>query len=126
MTEHTYRFGATPDDRCPLCQSRDCDHRGYSRRYIRFVKAHKEAFEAAYLDGNAQAARNELDRLEREFRTLPPRHDCSCYGHHCHECGRLARQRVDRPSAVEIGRSRSVIPPSPSAMMLDIEAGYAA
>lgn len=119
MMEHSF------SRECGLCQG-GCDHARYSKHYIRFVKAHMEAFEAAYLDGNSQAARSELERLEREYRTLPPRHDCSCYGHHCMECGKIARQRVDAPARVEIGRTGMVNPPTPMVLMLDLGSGYAA
>lgn len=131
MTEHTYRFGATPDDRCALCESRDCDHRSYSKAYVRFVQAHREAFDAAYLDGNAQASRNELERLEREWKTMLPRHDCTCRPEHCYECGRIAqkrREKVDGFSedvAIEIGRTSPVHAPMPMALLLDVNAGYA-
>ena len=110
-----------------MCQSRDCDHRSYSKRYVRFVKAHQEAFDAAYLDGNGQAARGELERLEREYRTLLPRHDCTCVASHCWECGRLARQRVNQDSstAVEIGRTAPSYRPTPMVLLLDVNAGYA-
>lgn len=103
------------------------DHTGYSRRYLSFVAAHREAFDAAYLDGNPQASRPEMERLSREFETLPPRHSCSCWPAHCVECARLARTRVNAPTAVEIGRSGNrAHPPMPLTVCLDIEGGYAA
>lgn len=103
------------------------DHVTYSRRYLRFVEAHREAFDAAYLDGNPQAARNELDRLAREYQTMPPRHVCTCWPAHCAECNRLAQSNVTAPSAVEIGRSSNRgHPPTPNTTMLDINSGYAA
>lgn len=102
------------------------DHAGYSRRYLDFIKSHRDAFDAAYLDGNAQASRNELERLGREYQTLPPRHSCSCWPTHCLECARLARSRVTAPSAVEIGRSKGAraYAPMPMPTMLDLNAGY--
>ena len=109
------------------------EHRGYRPGYVRFVRAHQEAFEAAYLDGNGQAARNELERLRREFETLPPLHDCTCWCPNerrgwpaCVECRRI-RDRVQyRDIAVEIGRTSPVEAPMPMVTMLDVEGGYAA
>lgn len=129
---HTFRLGSTRDDRCPLCESRDCDHRTYSKRYVAFVRAHWEAFQAAYLDGNAQASRPEMERLSREYRTLPPRHVCSCWcpserrgGPPCVECKRLRSSSVRQDVAVEIGRTAMVHPPTPLVTCLDLESGYA-
>lgn len=103
------------------------DHVRYSNRYLRFVQAHREAYDAGYLDGNPQAAANELERLDREYQTLPPRHVCTCWPSHCAECLRMSKQRVDAPSAVEIGRSgHRPHPPMPSPLLLDINAGYTA
>lgn len=102
------------------------DHQGYSQRYLAFLERHRDVFDAAYLDGNPQAARNELERLHREYETLPPRHSCSCWPTHCAECARLARTRVTAPSAVEIGRSKGsrAHPPMPMPVMLDLNGGY--
>lgn len=121
VLRHTY--SRQSGNECPICGGA-CLHSVYSKRYVRFVQAHHEAYEAAYLDGNPQTARNELERLEREFRTLPPRHECSCYGHHCMECAKIQRNRVDAPTRVEIGRTHMVNPPTPMVTMLDIAGGY--
>jgi hypothetical protein len=111
---------------CLICGDgvSDCPHSGYSPRRIAFVKAHLEAYRSAYLNPNRAAASNELARLEVEFKTLLPRHNCTCFGHHCYECGRLARQRVNAPAPVEIGRGSRVEPPMPSATMLDLERAF--
>lgn len=108
---------------------------GYSRRYIRFVQAHYEAFEAAYLAPSPQTARNELARLNREYQTLPPRHICTCARmnyrtgiteYHCLECRRASESlsRWDQPA--EFGRSGVPGSRTPLVVMLDMEAGYAA
>jgi hypothetical protein len=77
----------------------ECPHSGYSARRVRFLLAHRESLEAPYLNPSGAAASNELARLDREWRTLPPRHHCSCprmnprtgiTEHHCMECRRLA------------------------------------
>jgi hypothetical protein len=93
---HTY--GAD----CPNCgdgrSGTRCDLGGYSPRRVQFLLAHREALETAYLNPSGAAASNELARLEREWRTLPPRHSCSCprlnkrsgvIEYHCWECRRL-------------------------------------
>ena len=101
----------TFDNACPQCPGRGgqagkCDHSSYSRRRVRFMKAHMEAYDAAYLNPDPRSAKNEMERLDNEYRTLPPRHDCSCWPTHCAECAKLAQQRVQRDSstAVEAGR----------------------
>jgi hypothetical protein len=106
-----------------------CDLSGYSARRIRFILAHREAFNAAYLDPNLSAASNELERLSREYIELPPRHDCSCRCPNeqrgrprCMECVRVDAQRPNGPSVgVEIGRTSPVTAPMPATMMLDLE-----
>jgi hypothetical protein len=118
---------------CPVCgdgrSGTRCDLSTYSARRVRFVLAHREAFNAAYLNPDKRAASNELERLNREYATLPPRHDCSCmcpnvrHGRmRCHECQRLDEQRPKGPDvAVEIGRGAMVHPPTPSPEILDLE-----
>lgn len=111
------------------------DQRLYSKRYIAFVKAHREAFEAAYLAPSPQTTRNELERLSREYATLPPRHICTCWcsylrerttGNVCVDCRKRRANAVQHDIAVEIGRSSPVNAPMPLVTMLDLEAGYAA
>jgi hypothetical protein len=105
------------------------DLSGYSARRIRFILAHREAFNAAYLDPNVSAASHELERLSREYVTLPPRHDCSCRCPNeqrgrpqCMECVRLDAQRPNRPDVgVETGRTLPLIAPMPATLMLDLE-----
>ena len=91
--EHTYTKN------CPHCgdgrRGTICDLSGYSARRIRFILAHREAFNAAYLDPNLSAASNELERLSREYITLPPRHDCSC---------RCPNEQRGRPRCMECVR----------------------
>ena len=106
-----------------------CDLSGYTARRVRFILAHREAFNAAYLDPNRSAASNELERLSREYITLPPRHDCSCRCPNeqrgwprCMECARLDAQRPKWPGVgVAIGRTSPVNAPMPSTLMLDLE-----
>lgn len=132
MSEHTH------NQACILCPGKDgrpgrCDHDGYSKRYVRFLLAHREAFETAYLAGNG-SSRNELERLRREYETLPPRHVCTCIQtnqrtgireYHCLECRRLGEAIPRQDIAVEIGRSGSIEAPMPMVNMLDVNAGYA-
>lgn len=92
----------------------------YSERYIRFVLAHLEAFHAAYVGGDPAGASHELQRLAREYATLPSRHSCSCWGHHCLACRKLAEQRTRQDVAVEIGRGATINPPMPDALLLDL------
>jgi hypothetical protein len=91
-----------------------CDLSGYSARRIRFILAHRDAFNAAYLDPNLSAASNELERLSREYITLPHRPDCSCRCPNeqrgrprCMECVRLDAQRPSVPGARRGGSHRS-------------------
>ena len=86
---------------------------GYSPRFIRFVRLphHAEAFRAAYLDQSA-SSRNELERLHREYETLPPRHAGWCPGECPSErCGlsqpACARQRHFHMACVECRRLRA-------------------
>ena len=110
-----------------------CDLSGYTARRVRFILAHREAFNAAYLDPNRSAASNELERLSREYITLPPRHDCSCRCPNeqrgwprCMECARLDTQRPKGPAVgVAIGRTSPVNAPMPSTLMLDLERALA-
>ena len=111
------------------------DDRGYSHRYLSFVKAHWEAFEAAYYAPSPHTARNELSRLQREYQTLPPRHICTCARmnprtgiteHHCLECRRVSQQLNEEQLPPEIGRSGVPGPRVPLLVVLDLRAGYAA
>lgn len=109
------------------------DCQGYSRHYRAFVHVpwHLEAFEAAYLNPDVQAARNELERLQREFATLPPRHVCTCRCPQerpgwppCGECKRL-RESQRKLEPVEIGRhGPPAHAPVPLVLMLDVGAGF--
>lgn len=101
---------------------------GYSPRFIAFVRhpLHAEAYLAAYYDQSG-SSRNELERLSREYQTLPPRHVCSCRCPNeergwiaCSECKRLRAAAVNQPSAVEIGRSSPVEAPMPLVLELDL------
>ncbi len=123
-----HTFG--PD--CPDCgdgrSGTNCDLSGYTARRVRFILAHRAAYESAYLNPNRSAASSEQERLEREYRTLPPRHNCSCHcpferrGYpRCVECKRLDDQRPKGPDvAVSIGRTSHVHAPMPSPVMLDL------
>lgn len=103
---------------CPVCLD-SCDHVTYSRKFERFVRAHAEVYWAQQVDGDPRASQAERDRLDHEYRSLPPGHDCTCnlsacpsyrYGAACLECQRLSRQRaaaVDPPSHLEVGRHGS-------------------
>lgn len=124
---------------CLECQG-ECIHRKYSKRLLRFVTAHREAFETAYLAGSASSS-NEIVRLDAEYRTLPPRHDCTCwcryercdkpeqchrnrhYHYVCAECKRLREQRLQLDIAPEIGRGLPPGPTMPMILMLDFAAG---
>lgn len=130
MTEHS--LSRRRNEECSLCPGLDglpgaCDHSVYPRKYIRFMKAHAEAFTAAYLDGNSQASSNELERLSREYQTLPDRfHVCTCNPQHCKECLRMARTRPTGPDVgISVGKTQPVTPAMPSPAMLDVRAGYA-
>jgi hypothetical protein len=105
---------------------------GYGVRLVRFILAHREAFESAYLD-QSHSSSHELQRFEDEYRTLPPRHNCSCrcpneargWGP-CPECRRLAAQRATgRDIPLEMGRSPRVTAPMPSPIMLDLDRAIA-
>lgn len=112
------------------------EHRGYSRRWLRFLlhPLHLEARVAAHYNPDKRAAANELARQLREFQTLPPRHDCSCRcpqqsyerGYPaCRECRKL-QESLRRQESVEMGRTGFINAPQPSAEMLDLISGYAA
>lgn len=110
---------------CPICGDGSggvrCDLNVYSAKEIRFIRRHAEAYRAAYLDPGHGASSNERRRLEAELRTLPARHDCTCWPSHCAECKRLDDQRSKGSDAgVEIGRSSMVYAPMPSTTMLDL------
>jgi hypothetical protein len=100
---------------------------GYSPRRVRFILAHREAYEVAYLNPGRGAASHEMERLEREYQTLPPRHSCTCrcpnevrgWGP-CPECKRLRDTSVRQDVGAEIGRTSKVNAPMPSPVMLDL------
>ena len=115
----------------------------YSGRWVRFVRLplHREAYEAAYLDQSG-SSRNELQRLRREYETLPPRHAGWCPGEcpaercsftqyecgkrrhfhsPCLECKRLRANVQYRDIGVEIGRSTPVEAPMPNVLQLDLQ-----
>lgn len=101
---------------------------GYSARFIRFVRVpwHAEAYRAAYLDQSG-SSRNELQRLAREYITLPPRHDCSCKCPNelrgypaCVECARLRAERVKQDIPAEFGRSSVPSSVVPMTLLLDL------
>jgi hypothetical protein len=139
-----HSFGQHTDDNptgiCTLCPGEHggpgpCDHAQYSRKRIRHILAHREAYTAAYLNPDPRAASNELIRLEAEYRTLPPHHSCSCqklnargvYVWDCLVCAQLdARRPRGLDVALEIGRTSLINPPLPLVAMLDLEAGYTA
>lgn len=127
------------------------DLSGYSAKWVRFVRMpmHAEAYEAAYVD-QSSASRNELERLRREYDTLPPRHSGWCVGEcpsercglgmaecakrrhfhsPCLECRRLRANIVYRDIGVEIGRAAGGRPddatPMPSPNQLDLERALA-
>jgi len=99
----------------------------YTARFIRFLRipAHAEAYQAAYLDQSGSSG-PELQRLHAEFRTLPPRHDCSC---RCpqesrnyppsHEC-KLLRQQRAIPTPPEYASRRPPDSTTPATLMLDL------
>lgn len=154
MAEHSF------DSECPACPGEHgrparCDHYRYSARYLRFIEKHLDVYQAAYLDGHAEAARNQLERLDRERRTLPPRHDCTCapwscryayvQQHKCEfpqerarcyycrraqacvECERIHDERPKgRDIGASIGRTSLVNAPIPSTDMLDVGRAQAA
>jgi hypothetical protein len=115
---------------CPLCEG-PCVHARYSARRIAFRAAHGDAYAAAYLDAGG-AASHELERLEREYRTLPPgRHLCTCrpqdcpywtaHGGACLECRRLHDERkgIKQDVGISIGRTELVNAPTPDVDRLD-------
>jgi hypothetical protein len=117
---------------CLMCGDTvsECPHSGYSARRVRFLLAHRESLEAAYLNASGAAASNELARLEREWRTLPPRHHCSCLRmnprtgvteHHCMECRRLAEAIPRQDIGAEFVGRRPPGSRVPSPAMLDLE-----
>jgi hypothetical protein len=129
---HTY------NDDCPHCgdgrSGTRCDLAAYSVRRIRFVLAHREGFNAAYLNPDKRSSSSELERLNREYQTLPPRHSCTCRcpredlarGYPpCAECRRLRAQVPLQDIGVSIGRTAMVHPPTPSPLMLDLERAIA-
>lgn len=137
--------GHTYDRRCPACPGEHggpgrCDQVRYSRREVAFILAHREEYLTLQLavGGSARALK---ERLDREYRTLPSRHVCSCKEDHCASCAVLsvvcvrcravplhsrardcescARLRV-QDVGLEIGRTSPVHAPSPSAEFLDL------
>lgn len=111
------------------------DNSTYSRRFIAFVRIHLIEYETAYLAPTPSSSRANLERLRREYMTLPPRHICTCYcsflheqrtGNVCQECQRRRKLAVKQDIAIEIGRTSPVNAPLPLVLMLDYAAGYAA
>jgi hypothetical protein len=108
-----------------------CDLSGYSARLVKFVLAHRESYEAAYLNPTGHTASNELARLEREYRTLPPRHSCSCAHmnqrtgiteYHCLECKRIGEQIPKQDISPEYSSRQPVRTGTvPMSIMLDLE-----
>lgn len=116
---HTCRFGRTPEDRCPTCLSRDCVHRMYNAKLIRFIAKHLEVYLAAYVQPGP--ASNQLERLGREYRGLPPRHDCTCRPAHCAECKRIDGQRpLYGDVAPSVGRTNRANSTTPDTTLLDL------
>lgn len=110
------------------------DQRIYPHHYVRFVRTHWEEFQTAYLAPTPASCRSLLERLRREYVTLPPRHICTCFcsylrerttGNVCVECRKRRANAVNHDIAVEIGRSQPVNAPIPLVVCLDVEAGYA-
>jgi hypothetical protein len=85
------------------------------------VPLHAEELRTAYLNPGSAASRNILQRQDNEYRTLPPRHSCTCWPGHCRECKRLDDQRPKGSDiGPEIGRTSHVTPAMPSPTMLDL------
>lgn len=112
---------------CPLCGS-DCIQRRYSPRLLAFRQRHREAFEAVAYGTSPEHSRAALERLGREYATLPPGHSCTCIcpleerrdgTPACVECRRLRRSAVQQDVAVEIGRTARAHPPCPPVDWLD-------
>lgn len=106
------------------------DNALYSARFIRFVRVpwHTTEYRTAYLAPDARSSRVLLERLHREFVTLPPRHDCSCRCPNelrgfpaCTECKRLRLGAVQNDAAAEQGRTSPVSAPMPSVLVLDLQ-----
>jgi hypothetical protein len=120
LEQHTFNRS------CPLCpgehgQPARCDHSGYSPRLVRFILAHLDVYHAAYISWGSESVRNQIERLEAEYRTLPPRHDCTCWPRHCGECRKIDAQRPQGPDvAISVGRTDPVTAPMPSETMLDL------
>lgn len=105
------------------------DNTGYSPKYIRFVMhpLHAEEYREAYLAPDHRAARNVLERLSREFHTLPKGHICTCECPYekpgwppCLGCRPIRAARVNDVT-VEIGRGSPVEAPMPMVLLLDLE-----
>lgn len=128
------------DLRCPLCPGEHggpgpCDQQNYSRRRLAFIRAHQEAYDAAYTNPDPKAASNELERLRREWETLPFRHACTCprlnrrtgiIEYHCLQCRKIGDQIPKQDIAREMGRTSPINAPMPLVVVLDLYAGYAA
>lgn len=109
------------------------DQASYSPRFVAFVRhpLHAEAYRAAYLD-QSSSSRNELERLRREYQTLPPRHLCSCRCPNeqrgwlaCTECKRLRQSSVQQDLGVEIGHTARAEAATPMILLLDLERALA-
>lgn len=122
---------------CPRCGNglpgTWCDHSGYGKRFVKFVQRHAEEYRTAYLAPNPRSSTALLERLRREYQTLPVRHSCSCRCPAedrgfppCHECLRLRAGAVKLDIGVEIGRTSLVHAPTPSTLILDLERAMAA
>lgn len=107
----------------------------YSKRYVAFVRQHLEEFRTAYLAPTPSSSKALLERLRREYVSLPARHICTCWcsylrerqtGNCCSVCAQRRRTAVKDDLANEMGRSSPVHAPAPLTLMLDVEAGYAA
>lgn len=130
--------GHSLDARCRQCPGEHggpgpCDHQRYGRRWLRFARRHREGLGWGAMAGQGRAGANELRRLEREFATLPPRHDCSCrcpreeagFGP-CPECVRIrAHMRAWQIPEETGGGHHRAHAPMPTPVLLDLATGWA-
>jgi hypothetical protein len=105
------------------------DQSTYSPRWIAFVRQHEEEYRTAYEAIPQATSRALLERLHREWATLPPRHLCSCHCPNqargfppCRECARLRASSVRDDMAGEV-RGTGVVDEGvvPMPLMLDLE-----